>query len=156
MIPRIETIPCGVARPLARLHRACFPEEHWGPESIRQLMRMPGFFCRVGWAKDIPVGFAFAVAVGGEAEILSLGVLPNRRRCGFGSTILDAVCGEARLRGAEYIFLEVSSDNRAALVLYAGRGFIVVGRRRNYYHRAEGSGDALIMRAPLARAEGAT
>lgn len=156
MMPRIEPLSFGAARPLARLHRACFPEEPWDPESIRQIMGMPGFFGRVGWANDIPVGFAFSLAVGGQAEILSLGVMPGRRRCGFGSVILDAVCDEARLRGAEHIFLEVASDNKPALALYASRGFIMVGHRPNYYRRAERSSGALIMRAPLATGETAT
>jgi len=84
-----------------------------------------------------------------EAEIVSLGVLPNHRRRGIGSAILDAVCGAARLRGAERVVLEVALDNEAARALYAGRGFTVVGRRRNYYRRAERLVDALILRVHL-------
>jgi ribosomal protein S18 acetylase RimI-like enzyme len=87
-----------------------------------------------------------ALALGEEAEIVSLGVLSDYRRCGIGTTILDAVCGEARSRGVERVVLEMASDNEAARALYAGRGFTVVGRRRNYYRRAERSVDALILR----------
>jgi ribosomal-protein-alanine N-acetyltransferase len=112
-------------------------------------MAIPGFFGRVGWAKTAPVGFALALALGEEAEIVSLGVLPSQRRCGIGSAILDAVCGEARLRGAERVVLEMATDNEAARALYVGRGFIVVGRRRNYYRRAEGLVDALILRVQM-------
>ena len=90
--------------------------------------------------------------LGGEAEILSLGVLPITGGAGLVRLLLDAVCGEARLRGAECVVLEVAADNDAARALYAGRGFIVVGRRRNYYRRAGGLVDALILRAPLATA----
>jgi len=152
----IEPLSSGAACPLARLHRACFPEEAWDAEVIEQIIRMPGFFGRIGWAKNTPIGFALALAAGGEAEILSLGVFPGRRRRGFGSAILDAMCDEARLRNAEQIFLEVASDNEPAVVLYARRGFIVVGHRPNYYRRAEGSSDALIMCAPLVTGEAET
>ena len=115
-------------------------------------MDMPGFFGQVGWAKTAPVGFALAFALGDEAEIVSLGVLPSHRRCGIGSAILNAVCGEARLRGAERVVLEMATDNEEARALYAGRGFTVVGRRRNYYRRAERLVDALILRVQLSTA----
>jgi ribosomal-protein-alanine N-acetyltransferase len=131
------------------LHRACFPEDPWDVGAIEQTMAIPGFFGRVGWAKTAPVGFALALALGEEAEIVSLGVLPSHRRCGIGSAILDAVCGEARLRGAERVVLEMATDNEAARALYAGRGFTVVGHRRNYYRRAEGLVDALILRVQM-------
>jgi ribosomal-protein-alanine N-acetyltransferase len=149
MTSRIEPLPRGAAGPISLLHRACFPEDPWEAGAIEQIMGIPGFFGRVGWVKTAPVGFALALALGEEAEIVSLGVLPDHRRCGIGSAILDAVCGEARLRGAERVVLEVASDNEAAHALYAGRGFTVVGRRRNYYRRAERSMDAIILRVQL-------
>ena len=102
MTSRIEPLPCGAIGPISLLHRACFPEDPWDAGAIEQIMGIPGFFGRVGWAKTAPVGFALALALREEAEIVSLGVLPSHRRCGIGSAILDAVCGEARLRGAEW------------------------------------------------------
>ena len=44
------------------------------------------------------------------------------------------------------MFLEVGADNPHALALYAGLGFAKVGTRKSYY----GSGDALVLRLPLA------
>jgi ribosomal-protein-alanine N-acetyltransferase len=149
MTARIGPLLQGAAGPLSLLHRACFPEDPWDAGAIEQIMGIPGFFGRVGWAKTAPVGFALALALGEEAEIVSLGVLPSHRRRGIGSAILDAMCGEARLRGAERVVLEVATDNEAARALYVRRGFIVVGRRRNYYRRAERSVDALILRVQL-------
>jgi len=149
MTSRIEPLLRGAAGPISLLHRACFPEDPWDVEAIEQTMAIPGFFGRVGWAKTAPVGFALALALGEEAEIVSLGVLPSHRRCGIGSAILDAICREARLRGAERVVLEMATDNEAAHALYAGRGFTVVGCRRNYYRRAEGLVDALILRVQM-------
>jgi ribosomal-protein-alanine N-acetyltransferase len=149
MTSRIEPLPRGAAGPTSLLHRACFPEDPWDAGAIEQIMGIPGFFGLVGWADTGPVGFALALALGEEAEIVSLGVLPNYRRCGIGSAILDAVCGEARLRGAGCVVLEMASDNKAASALYARRGFTAVGHRRNYYRRAERSVDALILRVQL-------
>ena len=149
MTSRVRPLPHEAAGPLSLLHRVCFPEDPWDAAAIEQIMGIPGFFGRVGWAKTAPVGFALALALGEEAEIVSLGVLPSHRRCGIGSAILDAVCGEARLRGAERVVLEMATDNEAAHALYVRRGFIVVGRRRNYYRRAERLVDALILRVQL-------
>jgi ribosomal-protein-alanine N-acetyltransferase len=148
----IQPLPRGVAGPISLLHRACFPEDPWDAGAIEQIMRIPGFFGRVGWAISAPVGFALALALGDEAEIVSLGVLPDYRRHGIGSAILNAVCGEARLRGAERVVLEMASDNKAASALYAAGGFAVVGHRRNYYRRAERLVDALILRVQLSTA----
>jgi ribosomal-protein-alanine N-acetyltransferase len=156
MTLRIEPLPRGAAGPMSLLHRACFPEEPWDAGALEQIMGIPGFFGQVAWAKTAPVGFALTLALGEEAEIVSLGVLPDRRRCGIGSAILDAVCGEARLQGAERVVLEMASDNDAARALYAGRGFTVVGRRRNYYRRAGRPVDALILRVQLLAASLAT
>lgn len=145
----IERLPRRAAGPISLLHAACFPEDPWDAEAIDQIMGISGFFGRVGWVKHDPIGFALAIALGDEAEIVSLGVLPGHRRCGMGSALLEAMCGEARLRGAERVVLEVALDNEAARALYARRGFIIVGRRRNYYRRAEGLVDALMLRVQL-------
>ncbi|HMD63648.1 MAG TPA: N-acetyltransferase [Stellaceae bacterium] len=156
MTRRLDPLSRAAGGLISLLHCACFPEDPWDAEAIEQIMNIPGFFGRIGWANDAPVGFALALALGAEAEIVSLGVLRDHRRCGMGSAILDAVCGEARLRGADRLVLEVASDNEAARALYAGRGFTVVGSRRNYYRRAERWVDALILRMRLPTASVAT
>lgn len=149
MTSRIEPLPRGAVGPISLLHRACFPDDPWDAGAIEQIMHIPGFFGQVGWAKAAPAGFALALALGEEAEIVSLGVLPEHRRRGIGSALLDAICGEARSRGAARVVLEMASDNEAASELYARRGFRVVGLRRNYYRRTERLVDALILQVQL-------
>lgn len=149
MAARIEPMSQTAAGLVSVLHRACFPEDPWDVGAIERIMKIPGFFGRIGWAQEDPVGFALALALGGEAEILSLGVAPDHRRTGMGSALLAAVCSEARRRRAECVVLEVAVNNEAARALYTARGFTVVGRRRNYYHRAGRFVDALILRILL-------
>jgi len=149
MTLRIEPLPRKAAGPISLLHRACFPEDPWDVHAIEQIMGIAGFFGQVGWVKEDTVGFALAIALGEETEIVALGVLPKHRRCGIGLALLDAVCGEAWLQGARRVVLEAALDNEAARALYARRGFIIVGRRRDYYRRAEGLVDALILRVQL-------
>jgi [ribosomal protein S18]-alanine N-acetyltransferase len=147
---RLEPVSLGMAGALAVLHGACFPEDPWDCRAITQIVGMTGFFGRFAWQDSEPAGFALALDLRGECEVVSLAVLAERRRSGVASSLLCALCREARLRGALYIFLEVAADNFAAHTLYAARGFVAVGRRGNYYRRGERLVDALVLRRALA------
>jgi ribosomal-protein-alanine N-acetyltransferase len=149
MSHRVEPVSFFMAGPLAVLHRACFPEDPWDLSAMCEILGTAGFFGRIAWEEETPAGFALARDLRKECEILSLGVLPERRRRGVGSVLLNSVCAEARLRSAESIVLEVAVDNIAALALYALPGFIPVGRRPNYYSRTRNSVDALVLRLGL-------
>jgi ribosomal-protein-alanine N-acetyltransferase len=150
MTRRFEPVCRNAAGPLSALHQACFPEDPWDLQAITEMMGIPGFFGLVAWDEEVPAGFALALDLGKECEVLSLGVVLDRRRAGLGLSLLDAVCCEARRRGAECVALEVSVDNRAARALYAATGFTVVGRRPNYYRQGGRSVDALTLRLALA------
>lgn len=150
MTRRLEPVSLGMAEALSILHGACFHEDPWDLGAVGAMMGIAGFFGRIAWEDEEPAGFILALDLGGECEILSLGVVPERRRAGIGSALLASVCLEARLRGAISVVLEVAADNLAARALYAVRGFISVGCRPNYYRQAGRSVDALVLRLALA------
>ena len=88
--------------------------------------------------------------VGEEAELLSMGVIPGFRRRGVARATMEALARQALRRGAREMFLEVGVDNPSALHLYRILGFVEVGRRKNYYRRANRElVDALIMKVVL-------
>ena len=132
------------------LHCACFPEDPWNPQAIAEIMNIAGFFGQIAWVDEMPAGFALALDLRKECEILALGVLPGWRREGIGAALLDSVCSEGSERGAECIVLEVAVDNSAALSLYTGRGFVPIGHRRKYYRQTGSRGDGLVMQRALA------
>jgi [ribosomal protein S18]-alanine N-acetyltransferase len=138
-----------LATPLSKLHHLCFPDDPWPSRAVAEIMAISGFFGRIACANDEPAGLALAQGLGQECEILTLGVVPKRRRTGIGSALLASVVDEARRRGAGQLFLEVADDNIAARALYAAQGFIQVGRRTNYYRRVSSLADALVMRLLL-------
>lgn len=146
---RIEPVPAGAAAPLARLHRLCFPEDPWDEADCGAILGMPGCFGFLARQGGVPVGFALALDLGGECEILSLGVVPGRRRRGAGTALLTATAEEARRRGARALVLEVAVDNKAAAALYAAHGFVAIGRRADYYRRGRRLVDALVLRLSL-------
>jgi ribosomal-protein-alanine N-acetyltransferase len=147
--PRLEPVSEVMADALSMLHHACFPEDSWSSLAIVEIMRIAGCFGRIAWADEMPAGFALAIDLRTECEILTLGVLSERRREGIGSALLDSVCSEGRVRGAKCIVLEVAVDNSAALALYSARGFMPVGHRRSYYRQASRCIDALVLRRTL-------
>jgi len=137
----------------ARLHGeafARFGERAWTRQDMAELLASPGV---AGWAAqsgEAAIGFALCRVAADEAELLTIAVLPDRRRHGTGRSLLDAAIAHARAAGAASLFLEVAADNPAALALYRQAAFQAVGEREAYYRRGERpAADALVMRLTL-------
>lgn len=81
--------------------------------------------------------------MGEEVHIVTLATHPDYRRQGLSTRLLLLMVDECRGRGARLVTLEVRVSNHAAQQLYAGLGFVEVGRRRAYYH--DNGEDALLM-----------
>ncbi len=78
-----------------------------------------------------------------ELHVNNFAVVPDRRRAGVASQLLQAVLVEARRLGAVRATLEVRRSNDAAIRLYSRWGFLQAGIRRGYYTAPEE--DALIL-----------
>jgi len=140
---------------LATMHAPCFPDDAWQETAMRSLLVMPTTFGLLAFDEtDRPGGFLLARCAAGEAEILTLGVLPAARRRGLARALLAAFLTAARQRGARRAFLEVAEDNRAAIALYTATGFAAVGRRPDYYRGRDGTRAALTLRMMLAPSGG--
>lgn len=130
------------AAAMAAVHAAAFPRgQRWGADAIGLQLALPGAFGFVAEG-----GFVLARAAADEAEILTLAVLPARRRAGLGRALVRRAMQDAAGRGAASLFLEVSEANEPARALYASLGFDAVGRRARYY---PGGVDALVLRRGL-------
>jgi ribosomal-protein-alanine N-acetyltransferase len=147
---RITPVPTGAAVALAAMHRACFPDEPWDAATLERILALAGGLGYLAWQGDAPVGFLLARDLGGESEILSLGVLPQWRSRGIGRALMDTAVADAARRQIGSIVLEVATENAAARRLYAAFGFVQVGRRPRYYRRIDGPADALILRRGIA------
>ena len=138
---------------LAELYGLSF-DEPWPLASIENLLAPKGCWALIAeFSKDETLyscGFALARTVGKEAELLSMGVIPGFRRRGVARATMEELARQALRRGAREIFLEVGVDNPSALHLYRILGFVEVGRRKNYYRRANRElVDALVMKVVL-------
>ncbi len=131
---------------MAALHTAAFDGTRpWTAKEFADLLESDAAFS-VGDTR----AFALGHVIVDEAELLTLATSPSSRRRGLGRACLDAFVQEAKVRGATSAFLEVASDNTAALALYRSAGFEAAGCRRNYYKRRDGPpADAVVMRRAL-------
>lgn len=110
--------------------------EAWTASQCLALLALPG--SRLVLAKrGGPVGFALARTIAGQCELMMLGVLPGMQRQGIGGLLLSNVIESGRLHGAEAVFLEVRSGNRA-IDFYGRHGFVKVGIRSRYYRGSSG------------------
>jgi [ribosomal protein S18]-alanine N-acetyltransferase len=140
----VEQITAAHAEALAVIHRQVFPPgEAWSDDAFALQLAFVGVFGLI----DRRGGLLLARVTVDEAEVLTLGVLPEARRQGVACALLGEAEAIARSRGAIGLFLEVAPGNTAARALYARAGFIEIARRRRYY--ADGS-DALVMRKDFA------
>ena len=92
-------------------------------------------------------GYVVAWFVLDEGEIGNLAVSEAARRQGVGALLLDGATGAAGAADVESLYLEVRDSNTAARALYASRGFVEIGRRRDYYRRPRE--DALVLRLAI-------
>ena len=81
-----------------------------------------------------------------KIHIVNIAVLPEYRRRGIGTGLLQAVIAEARQQLCAEIVLEVRLTNQSAVLFYKKLGFKVVGKLSEYY--SESGEDSLIMSFP--------
>ncbi len=98
---------------------------------------------------DEIAGYATALTAHDEIHLLSIAVIPERRRRGFGRALLDEVIERGKSKGGARIFLEVREGNEAAMAFYSGAGFRVTGKRKKYY--IDTGEDAFVMELELKR-----
>ena len=133
MIAPFALKDCGEA---AQLHKDVF-YKWWTEKDFQDFLNDPlvhglkiqkdGTFCGSIIWREIPP----------EAEILTLVIAPSSQRKGLGHRLLKALFEQLKEKGITHLFLEVAEDNKSAQSFYIKNGFIISGKRQNYYARAE-------------------
>ena len=146
----IEVAPATACELLASIHARAFPKP-WSAVEIGKLMENQAVFALVHGNGAAAQGFVMAWAAAGDAELLTVAVVPEARRKGFGAALVTAAGVTALVRGAASMHLEVAEDNESARALYRKLGYAEAGRRHAYYAGEGGSVDAIVMRRALPR-----
>jgi ribosomal-protein-alanine N-acetyltransferase len=127
---------------MAELHARVFTlPRPWTKPEFDTLLASPLVFCLAQ-----PEGFILGRVVADEAEMLTLAVNPDHWGQGFGGRLVDGFLDTVRARASESAFLEVAAQNLRAQGLYARKGFLQAGRRKDYYRSKTGvAQDALVL-----------
>lgn len=121
--------------------------EAWTRSQCAGILPMSGVALRLAREGEArrSIGFSLARSAADEAELLLIAVQPAEQRRGVGRLLLEDFIDQARNSGVKRAHLEVR-DGNGAMAMYHAAGFSAVGRRRKYYHGADGScSDALTL-----------
>jgi len=130
-------------RQIAALERECFSQP-WSEQLLEDALFDPqaSFIVAEDGEEGNVLGYAGLHAVLDEGYIDNIAVIPDARRHGVASALLDVFCrfGAAKLA---FLTLEVRASNAAAIGLYEKYGFRQEGLRPDFYQKPKE--DALIM-----------
>jgi len=141
------------------LERGAVEAPHWSEAEYAAIVRNRGEaegavrrYLVVAETDEKLLGFAVGkvilLAAERVGELESVAVNETARRWGVGRCLCEAVLGWCREQGVGEIELEVRAGSAGAIALYAGLGFVVVGRRGGYYR--DPNEDAVLMQLKLA------
>jgi [ribosomal protein S18]-alanine N-acetyltransferase len=143
------------------MDQICFdPQLAYSRPELAFYMRRPGAFTLVAESAadetsligPVPtriVGFIVAEARGRAGHIITIDVLPEIRRAGIGSSLLQAAEDRLRAAGATMVELETAVDNSAAIQFYKRKEYFIEKTVPGYYSNQL---DALVMRKDLTAA----
>lgn len=144
---------------LWRMDQICFdPQLAYSRLELAVYMRRPGSFTLVaesgngeggknGGSQRQILGFIVAEARRKTGHIITIDVVPEARRAGVGSALLQAAENQLLLAGALMVALETAVNNAAAIRFYKQKGYFVEKTVPGYYSNQL---DALVMRKELA------
>jgi ribosomal-protein-alanine N-acetyltransferase len=125
-----------------------FPYSPWSASQYKEEFSSPTrhFVVAVDADQNI-IGYAGVFAPGAaEADILTVGVVPEHRGKGIAKALMALITNWAIEQGTTAMMLEVKTDNLQAIGLYESLGYSTLNIRKDYF----GAGlDAQVMRLEL-------
>ena len=133
---------------LVSLDKELFPYSPWSAGQYREEISAPTrlFVVALDDASSV-IGYAGVFAPGGaEADVLTVGVVPQHRGQGIARELMARITQWAIEQGSIAMMLEVKTDNVEAISLYESLGYVKLNVRKDYFGT---SLDALVMRKDL-------
>jgi ribosomal-protein-alanine N-acetyltransferase len=130
------------------LDKELFPYSPWSASQYKEEFSSPTrhFVVALDAQQNI-IGYAGVFAPGAaEADILTVGVVPDHRGQGIAKALMALITDWAHAQGSTAMMLEVKADNLEAIGLYESLGYSQLNVRKDYF----GAGlDAQVMRLEL-------
>jgi len=130
------------------LDKQLFPYSPWSASQYKEEFSSPTrhFVVAVDQTQSI-VGYAGVFAPGNaEADILTVGVVPEHRGKGIAKALMALITEWAKAQGTTAMMLEVKVDNSEAIGLYESLGYSKLNIRKDYFGPEL---DAQVMRLEL-------
>ena len=122
---------------LHKIEKECFGKDAWSVHNL--IAEFNNSFSQLfGEVVDgVVVGYACVRVLYEEAQICNVAVLPEYRRQGIATRLLETVAEFATIQNCERCELEVNTDNTPTIELYKKCGYDIVGTRPNFYRRSK-------------------
>ncbi len=115
----------------------------WSRKSFEDELNNDNAVYFVATESNRGVGYVGGWIIADQYDVNNIAVLPQYRRCGIASKLLDNLIGYCRKKELTAITLEVREHNNTAKALYNSFGFKPIGFRKKYY--SDTGEDAIIM-----------
>lgn len=143
---RYAPLAAGHLRDVLAIEQEAYPEP-WSEGMFREeIHHARSYFVVVMLGGEL-IGYGGYWPLLDEAHITSVTIKDTCRGLGYGRCLLAHLLQKAREDGLKTATLEVRESNVRARNLYEGFGFVVAGRRKQYYPKT--GEDALIMTKTL-------
>ena len=117
---------------IAALEREVFSNP-WTPEMIQSSMTSDFDRVEVQEKDGVFQGYVIYSVVCDSADLLRIAAMPEYRRQGVGTVLMDCMIKACESAGVQNIFLEVRQSNVPAIGMYDRFGFKEISRRKRYY-----------------------
>ena len=114
----------------------------WTEKMFREELSGKTAHYHVAVEEDRAVGYMGMWILADEGHITNVAVAKDFRRRGIGEALVESFVALAIKHNLVLMTLEVRESNHGAISLYEKKGFVPVGRRKNYYDNTE---DAILM-----------
>ena len=118
---------------LVDLESRVFGDQAWGQQELRFELSAPSRTYLVWEDQGAILGYGGYWSGERDAELMTLGVLPEARHRGIAGSLLARIITGADRKGLQRMNLKVRVDNPAAIGLYKDFGFSQTGLCKGYY-----------------------
>ncbi|HLE54863.1 MAG TPA: N-acetyltransferase [Thermoplasmata archaeon] len=123
---------------LYEVELACFQEHRFRKDHLGWILTNEKALTLVEETKEGKLlGALMLLFEGAACRVLSVAVVPEARRRGIGTKMMQATEDAARERGSSVVRLEVSTQNLGAVEFYRGLGYRTDGVLYGYYSWGE-------------------
>ena len=117
---------------VAKIENVCFSEP-WSTGAFESEINNENAFFYIASVDNIIAGYMGFHTVLDEGYVANIAVLPEYRRQGIASALMQNAVNICKSVPLSFLSLEVRISNGAAIALYERFGFKIVGERKNFY-----------------------